>query len=479
MVAFIPVVLAGQKIAQHVAMPLARMLIRNGTAREASKTAAKKVIEKPITNMNQLPKNLQPPKTTASPRKGSVRGGGARTRQQRKELRERTETAKKQAREATAARVKKYNNKATRSQSVVKKPLTQKASKSIDEAMGGKVSAAKQARGAIKTTPRNQKGMMMPRKSETVKRAGGGDITRMNQDALHPAEMKGKPHQSQKAIRALRKKKDEDFEAKQKFLADERKKRAVKKAPKKKSVAASVRQAKPKTTVRNIKARDADKERSARMIGKKAEALRAKNDPNKKVRKSPAQRRTSAMDEKGRQIKRTTTTEPRSVQTLAGLGTMATPLIVGGVGASPLAGHALAGTGPDIVGKMAAKKLFKGSSRSAKKTAKPAAKKTAKPAAKKTSAPHRIVIKKKLHSKGGPVKKDQGYNARLDESMGARNKTKRQQSLKSRRNESEAMEKKGGRRKFAAVKTMDKGSRKKKPRGVGAALKGWGKAHHG
>ena len=61
MVAFIPVVLAGQKIAQHVAMPLARMLIRNGTAREASKTAAKKVIEKPITNMNQLPKNLQPP----------------------------------------------------------------------------------------------------------------------------------------------------------------------------------------------------------------------------------------------------------------------------------------------------------------------------------------------------------------------------------------------------------------------------------
>ena len=81
---------------------------------------------------------------------------------------------------------------------------------------------------------------------------------------------------------------------------------------------------------------------------------------------------------------------------------------------------------------------------------------------------------------GGPVKKEQGYNARLDESMGARNKTKKQQSLKSRRHESEAMEKKGGRRKYAAVKTMDKGRRtKKKPRGVGAALRGWGKAHHG
>ena len=58
-------------------------------------------------------------------------------------------------------------------------------------------------------------------------------------------------------------------------------------------------------------------------------------------------------------------------------------------------------------------------------------------------------------------KKKQGYNARLDESLGARNKTKGKQSLKSRRKESEGMEKSMGRRKYAAVATMDKGDLKK------------------
>jgi len=228
----------------------------------------------------------------------------------------------------------------------------------------------------------------------------------MTQDALHPAEMKGKPHQSQKAIKASRKKKmDEDFKTKQKEFTDERKRISVKKAPKKKSVAASVRQAKPKTTVRNIKASDADKERSARMVGKKAEKARTKNNPKTAAKAKAAKA----------QIKKR-------------MSIPAVNLLPGGM---PLS----------LLGATAGGEL------------------------------------KMRH--GGPVKKDQGYNARLDESMGARNKTKKQQSLKSRRNESEAMEKKGGRRKFAAVKTMDKGSRKKKPRGVGAALRGWGKAHHG
>ena len=75
----------------------------------------------------------------------------------------------------------------------------------------------------------------------------------------------------------------------------------------------------------------------------------------------------------------------------------------------------------------------------------------------------------KGYKKGGGV---QGYNARLDESLGVRNQTKKKQTLKSRRDESEAMEKKGGRRKFAAVTTMDKKKRTKvanKPRGWGAA----------
>ena len=73
---------------------------------------------------------------------------------------------------------------------------------------------------------------------------------------------------------------------------------------------------------------------------------------------------------------------------------------------------------------------------------------------------------KKAMSKGGPAKKKpvekkkQGFNARLDESLGSRNKAKG--NLGSRRRESEGMEKKMGRKKFAAVKTMDKGSRKRK-----------------
>jgi hypothetical protein len=67
-------------------------------------------------------------------------------------------------------------------------------------------------------------------------------------------------------------------------------------------------------------------------------------------------------------------------------------------------------------------------------------------------------VKKKA---GGPVKKKQGFNARLDESLGSRNR-KTKGNLKARRKESEGMEKKMGRKKFAAAKTMDKGSRKRK-----------------
>ncbi len=58
------------------------------------------------------------------------------------------------------------------------------------------------------------------------------------------------------------------------------------------------------------------------------------------------------------------------------------------------------------------------------------------------------------------AKKKQGDNARLDESMGARN-GKKKQSLASRRKESEGTEKSMGRRKYAAVGTMDKGNRKR------------------
>ena len=47
----------------------------------------------------------------------------------------------------------------------------------------------------------------------------------------------------------------------------------------------------------------------------------------------------------------------------------------------------------------------------------------------------------------------QGFNSRLDESLGARN-GKKGQSMKSRRNESEGMAKSMGKRKFSGDKSM-------------------------
>lgn len=58
--------------------------------------------------------------------------------------------------------------------------------------------------------------------------------------------------------------------------------------------------------------------------------------------------------------------------------------------------------------------------------------------------------------------KKQGYNSRLDESLGERNKGKKKQSLKDRRDESKGMEKAMGRKAYSATRSMDKGSRKSK-----------------
>ena len=68
------------------------------------------------------------------------------------------------------------------------------------------------------------------------------------------------------------------------------------------------------------------------------------------------------------------------------------------------------------------------------------------------------------YDKGGKSgAKKQGYNARLDESLGARRgaESTKSQSLKSRRDESKGMEKSMGRRAYAAVGTMDKNNRRK------------------
>jgi hypothetical protein len=57
------------------------------------------------------------------------------------------------------------------------------------------------------------------------------------------------------------------------------------------------------------------------------------------------------------------------------------------------------------------------------------------------------------------ARKTQGYNARLDESLGSRNRGRKSQSLKSRRDESKGTEKAMGKRAYSAVGTMDKGKR--------------------
>jgi hypothetical protein len=58
-------------------------------------------------------------------------------------------------------------------------------------------------------------------------------------------------------------------------------------------------------------------------------------------------------------------------------------------------------------------------------------------------------------------KKKQGFNARLDESLGMRKRGKKKQSLKDRRDESKGAEKAFIGHAYGKVGTMDKGSKKK------------------
>ena len=63
------------------------------------------------------------------------------------------------------------------------------------------------------------------------------------------------------------------------------------------------------------------------------------------------------------------------------------------------------------------------------------------------------------YDKGGKSgAKKQGYDARLDESLGARTgaESTKSQSLKSRRDESKGAEKAAGKRAYSSVGTMDK-----------------------
>ena len=66
--------------------------------------------------------------------------------------------------------------------------------------------------------------------------------------------------------------------------------------------------------------------------------------------------------------------------------------------------------------------------------------------------------------------KKQGYNARLDDSLGAKH-GKKSQSMKARRDESEGMEKSMGNRKFSGNKSSAQGKAHGRPEGVHKVLK--------
>lgn len=167
----IPLILAGAQaiaggtVARLVSPIIAKKLIREGLGRAAS-SSTKVSPAKPITNMNQLPANMQ---KTAKP--SPVKNTGKRTGKQAKELMERTKKNRQQIKEAKSER-KVKTSAPTRINRGVEHQL--KVDKIIRNQSGNKLSGALQARGAIKTTPKNQKGMSLPSKGQTVKRRKGG-----------------------------------------------------------------------------------------------------------------------------------------------------------------------------------------------------------------------------------------------------------------------------------------------------------------
>lgn len=70
-------------------------------------------------------------------------------------------------------------------------------------------------------------------------------------------------------------------------------------------------------------------------------------------------------------------------------------------------------------------------------------------------------VSAQMMKKGGSTKKKkQGYNSRLDESLGMRNKGKKKQSFKSRRDESKGMKKSKGKRAYSGNKSSAQGKKK-------------------
>ena len=171
----VPLILAGAAVARMVAPVIAKSLIRRGLAREAPKSFTKNISQKPITNMNQLPKHMQPKTTTPS----SIRPG-ARTAKERKALRERTKKNRQQIKEA--APKSKPGSVPIKIRRGVLEQL--KIDKEIAFQAAQKLRGAEQARGSVKIVPKSQKGMSLPGKGETVKRSRGGPVNARSRAAI-------------------------------------------------------------------------------------------------------------------------------------------------------------------------------------------------------------------------------------------------------------------------------------------------------
>ena len=160
----VPIILAGMAVARLVTPIIAKKLIRDGLGKAATKSV-KISPNKPITNMNQLPKHMQ---QTAKP--STVKNTGKRTMKEVKALKERTQRNRQQVKQpAPKSEVMSVPQKIRRGVEAQAK-LEQKISSQSAQKLRG----AEQVRGASRTTPKDQKGMRFPAKGEIVRRRKGG-----------------------------------------------------------------------------------------------------------------------------------------------------------------------------------------------------------------------------------------------------------------------------------------------------------------
>ena len=234
--------MAGLGAARMVAPALAKLLIKKGIGKQVSKG-----VGRPISKVDDLPataqKMFKSPKAVAD-QKSSVKFA-------EEAVKRRSAGAKK----AAATRATKPKTPEQIEAIKVNKALARGRAK--DEA---KERANILKKLDFKSSPKGKQiKKVMDEKEKlamqavTGKRKAGGKIAKRHS-------------RNRKKVDAMAEKKKQDF------LKDAEKTLGK----------ASARQGRPRAAVRNIKASDVDKERSARIVSKKAEATRAKNNPKKK-----------------------------------------------------------------------------------------------------------------------------------------------------------------------------------------------------